>query len=305
MLHACTELLDVTTVKILYTFYEVIVSSSEDGKLNADLWGILNQWSLMIVASVQHIESCNSIVVKVTGLSPFMDEVLTAARITTIKDLISRGHSKRKRGKKAIVAAKDSLLDALDLCLDNHGSDEYKAISMHYSRFLQGGEPFRLPPSMVAASRAALTLPHDSAPAPISAAAAADGRDLDGDALFEAVFADAACPASEGDNLEDKSDMPEHPESPPGSCDLDNGEDVGDHADPRTLRWGDEHPWLRSLLQRSRLLPFGLSLEDLRKSGKPALRWSCAFGVTGPALRCFWLCRPGAGVHLPEPGRKH
>ena len=145
--------LDATTAKLFHAMPYVFEQGARDGTIQLPEWTLLQQWRAKCKCDAQIVESANSILVKMTGLAPRIDQQLLASRFTQKHELNSRGGG--------IAAVHAVLADTLPL----HNGDDYKALCDDYSRWTDvKGVHAPVPLTDVDGVRARQPLQHISTP---------------------------------------------------------------------------------------------------------------------------------------------
>ena len=157
------EHLDLCSAKIRALLQPELEEAARTGRLDNDVWHVLNTWRQSCPADVQHVESGNSVLTKETANALAMDHALTASRFTIKQELASAGDS-------AGAPSKEAFDKVLEKSIKSFDSEPYRKIVLHAVRW-QGDTADALGLSDLLPLPSGDALPPDAAPTPLS-----DGR---------------------------------------------------------------------------------------------------------------------------------
>ena len=127
--------LDVTTAKICTIFKSELSACAQSGTLDSGLHSIILQWRVKARCDIQLIESANSVITRMTGLSKCLEQPLMSTRFTIKKELAEHGVARR-----GCVAAQGAIAAVHNVVQSHVGSPAFKALMDCPTRFLDLGQ---------------------------------------------------------------------------------------------------------------------------------------------------------------------
>ena len=118
--------LDVSTAKFRFIFWRELLRTAQFGTLHHNIYDVLLNAFADLPADMQLVESKNSIVSRITSLSPNIGDVLVSSRCTIKGDICSN--------YDGVVSS------ALILALDTYKSKAFHAIKNHTSRWTSAAD---------------------------------------------------------------------------------------------------------------------------------------------------------------------
>ena len=127
--------LDVTTAKIRTLFHLELSRCSQTGILDSNLYQLILQWRVKARCDIQLIESCNSVLTRMTSLSKRLEQPLVSARFTIKKELAEH----RAAGSGAL--ATQGAIAAVHNVVESYvGGSLFQALTNDPHRFLDMGK---------------------------------------------------------------------------------------------------------------------------------------------------------------------